>query len=204
MAAALIRPIYLNASAKSWRAPEATSGHLVSAFHSRIPGYSPTRIVSLKQVADEIGVKAVYLKDEGQRLGLPSFKILGASWGVFRATTRKFRLPLDSTLDAIKAASSADPTTLLAATDGNHGRAVAHMGAILGMEVQIFVPSVMSPSTLQAIKDEGALVIQIDGSYDEAVRIAFETAEKSPGAILVQDTAFPGYEETASVSLTLL
>src|ERR1700722_13869143 len=157
MAAALRRPIYLNDSAKAWRAPAATSAQLVSEFHRRIPNYSSTRLISVKQVAEEIGVKAVYLKDEGQRLGLPSFKILGASWGVFRAATRKFGLPLDASLTAVKTASSADPTMLLAATDGNHGRAVARMGTILGMQVQIFVPSWMSPSALQTIEGEAAL-----------------------------------------------
>jgi diaminopropionate ammonia-lyase family len=201
MAATLRRPIYLNHSAKGWRAPEATSAQLVAAFHRKLPEYSPTRLISLKQVAEEIGVKAVYLKYEGQRLGLPSFKILGASWGAFRAAIRKFGLPLDSSLATVKTASSAEPTTLLAATDGNHGRALARVGTILGMQVQIFVPSGMSPSTLQAIKDEGALVTQVDGSYDLAVRIAFNAAKTSPGAILVQDTAFPGYEEIPSVSL---
>jgi diaminopropionate ammonia-lyase family len=201
MAATLRRPIYLNYSAKAWRAPESTSAQLVSAFHRRIPEYSPTRLISLNQLAEEIGVKVVYLKDEGQRFGLPAFKILGASWGTFRAITAKLGLPLDSSLDAVKAASSAKPTTLLAATDGNHGRAVARMGTILAMRVQIFVPSGMSPSSLQAIKGEGALVTQVDGSYDLAVRVAFDATERSHEAILVQDTAFLGYEEIPNVSL---
>lgn len=200
MASILRRPIYRNDSAKSWRTPAATFPDLVSAFHRRLPDYSPTRLISLKQVAEEIGVRAVYLKDEGQRLGLPSFKILGASWGAFRAVARKFGLPLDSDLTAVKTALSVESTTLLAATDGNHGLAVARVGTILGMQVQIFVPSGMHPSTLQIIKDEGALVTQVNGSYDLAVRVAFDAAEKSHG-ILVQDTAFPGYEEIPSVSL---
>ena len=200
MASSLRRPMYQNGLARSWHAPASTNQDLVSAFHRRLPNYSPTRLVSLEQVARDIGVKAVYLKDEGKRFGLPSFKILGASWGAFRAVVQKLGLPLDSDLTAIKDASSAHPVTLLAATDGNHGRAVARMGKILGLDVEIFVPSGMDASTAQTIKDEGAEIRHVNGSYDLAVQVAFDTASKSSAGILVQDTAFPGYDEIPLVS----
>ena len=173
----------------------------MSAFHGKLPGYSPTKLIPLPKVAKEIGVKAVYLKYEGWRLGLSSFKILGASWGTFRALASKFNLPLNSDLTALKKALVGAPTTLLTATDGNHGLAVARMGSILETQVHIFVPSSMDPTTIRNIKDEGALVTQINGSYDLAVQIAFETAKDK--GILIQDTAFPGYEEIPSVSSEL-
>ena len=202
MASRLRRPIYRNPAAKSWRAPPATSPDLVSAFHRRLPHYAPTTLISLSKTAKEIGVKAVYLKYEGRRLGLSSFKILGASWGTFRALARKFNLPLDSDLAAVKKALNSEPTTLLAATDGNHGLAVARMGNILETQVQIFVPSSMNPTTMQIIENEGALVTRINGSYDQAVQVAFQAAENTKG-ILIQDTAFPGYEEIPFVSVQL-
>jgi diaminopropionate ammonia-lyase family len=192
------RPIYWNKTAESWRTltlPE----DLIYDFHRKLPNYSPTKLVSLDQVANEIGVKAVYLKNESQRLGLPSFKILGASWGTFRALAQKFHLPLDSDLETVERALSKSPYTLFAATDGNHGRAVAHMGSILGMQVEIFVPKGMHHTTAHLIEKEGAKVTEVIGSYDLAVQVAFDMAEKSNG-VLVQDTAFERYEEIPSVS----
>ncbi|RFU33058.1 hypothetical protein B7463_g3293, partial [Scytalidium lignicola] len=198
MASSSQRPIYLNGSARSWTAPESGSPELINAFHRGLPDYSPTRLVPLEHVAQEIGVKAVYLKDESQRFGLPSFKILGASWGTFKAVVQKFNLPLDSDIATVKSTLSTSLTTLYTATDGNHGRAVARMGSILGIQVQVFVPNVMTTSTAQTIKDEGAIVTLVNGSYDFAVRTAFDASKKSEGGILVQDTGFPGYEDIPS------
>ena len=196
--------MYINDQVRSWHSPAITDQDLVRSFHSKLPDYAPTRLVSLDQVATDVGVKAVYLKDEGQRFGLPSFKILGASWGAFRAVTQKLGLPLDSDLIAVKEALSAHSTTLLAATDGNHGRAVARMGKILRCNVEIFVPNSMDASTAQKIKDEGAIVRHVNGSYDMAVQVAFDTASISSEGILVQDTAFAGYEEIPRVSWSSL
>lgn len=200
MASVLLRPVYHNDSAKSWRTSGITApDDLISAFHNSLPQYAPTRLVSLEQVAKEIGVKAVYLKDEGQRLGLPSFKILGASWGVFKAVAERCNLPLDLNLEDFKRALVGKPVTLFAATEGNHGRAVARMGAILGVQVHIYVPAGAYAATLELIKAEGAIVTQFDKSYDLTVCAASEEAKKS-GGILVQDTASPGYEDIPSVS----
>jgi diaminopropionate ammonia-lyase family len=197
--------MYVNSAAKAWRVPAITAGSPpgpATEFHRSLPGYAPTPLVPLKQIAEEIGVKAVFVKDESDRLGLPSFKILGASWATMRAVIDKVGLPPDSDLEGVKTALSnaSEPITLLAATDGNHGRAVARMGAILGLAVQVFVPRGMHPVTVQIIKNEGALVIHVDGPYDLAVQTAFEAAGKWPGGILIQDTAFAGYEEIPRVS----
>lgn len=203
MASTLRRPMYRNDRAISWRAPATTPPDAVRAFHRTLPLYSPTRLVALPKIAEEIGVGTVYLKDEGQRFGLPAFKILGASWAVFRAVTQRLGLPLDADLAAVREGLSKTDqlTTLLAATDGNHGRAVARMGSILGMKVQIYVPKRMDVSTAQKIQGEGASVIRVDGSYDQAVELASGTAGKSGRkGILVQDNAFPGYEKIPQVS----
>lgn len=195
----MARRLYTNEAAQLWGAPTITNSEQVLAFHKSLPGYKPTKLTPLEGIAKEVGVKAVYIKFEGERLNLPSFKILGASWGTFRAVAKEYNLPLESDLAAVKAALSAKPPTLYAATDGNHGRAVARMGSILGVSVEIYVPLGMHPAAVEAIKSEGATVTEVKGSYDIAVQVAFEAAKK-PQGILIQDTAFPGYEEIASVS----
>lgn len=191
-------PIYFNPAADSWTTSPSESTDLVTAFHRKLPGYELTRLIPLDDIAKELGVAAVYIKEECNRIGVPSFKILGASWGTFRAVAQKLNLPLDSDLAAIKEATKASPITLFAATAGNHGRAVARVGSILGLPVEIFVPAGTHPDTVRFIADEGARVTVISGSYDEAVRTASDEAEKQSG-ILIQDTAWPGYEDIPNV-----
>lgn len=202
MASPFRRPVYVNPSARSWHSPEHPPLDNVRAFHKTLPNYAPTRLIALPDIASQHGVKKLYLKDESQRLGLPSFKILGASWAVFRAIVQNFGLPLESDLSVVKHAASArpTPTTLLAATDGNHGRAVARMGKILGVKARIYVPQVTDEATRRKIEDEGAVVLQVDGSYDRAIQLAFDAEKESSGNILVQDTAFEGYEQIPRVS----
>jgi diaminopropionate ammonia-lyase len=121
----------------------------------------------------------VFVKDESARMGLAAFKVLGASWAVHRVLSRR---------------DAAGPITLVAATDGNHGRALAWMAGLLGQRAHVFVPSGVHPTAVAAIAAEGAQVTEITGSYDDAVRLAAKAA-REPDAELVQDAGWPGYEE---------
>ncbi|OHF00303.1 hypothetical protein CORC01_04492 [Colletotrichum orchidophilum] len=197
MVASTRRPLFFNPEAKTSVIPISSPGDAPLNFHQSLPGYQPTKLVSLDSVAEEAGVKSVLVKFEGQRLGLPSFKILGASWGTINAVTQKLGMSSQSDHETVKSALKAIPTTLFAATDGNHGMAVAHMGTLLGIPTKIFVPVGLHSSAIDAIEKEGGLVIQINASYDETVQKAFRASGEKNG-VFVQDTAFPGYEETAN------
>jgi diaminopropionate ammonia-lyase len=130
-------------------------------------------------IAAELGVGRVFVKDESARMGLAAFKVLGASWAVHQVLSRR---------------DAAGPVTLMAATDGNHGRALAWMARLLGQRAHVFVPSGVHPTAVAAIAAEGAQVTEITGTYDDAVRIAAKAA-REPDAELVQDAGWPGYEE---------
>lgn len=194
------RAVYHNPAASSWTAPALAEedAAVIDAFHKQLPGYAPTRLVSLDAIAREQGLKAVYLKDEGNRFGLPSFKILGASWGAFKAITQKLGLPATTSLADVQKLLVVKQVTLFAATDGNHGRAVARMGAILGAKTRIFVPRSMTAETKDLIRNEGAFILDVDAPYDVAVQRAFAAASDEDG-ILIQDTSFSGYKEIPSV-----
>ncbi|PSN68578.1 acetylornithine deacetylase [Corynespora cassiicola Philippines] len=187
------RPVFFNPTACHWQSADDSTEDAYR-FHQKLPGYSHTPLHPLRAVAEELGLRAVYIKDEGSRLHLPSFKVLGASWGAFRAVTDRLGLPIQSDLGTVQDAARSQSVVLFAATDGNHGRAVAWIGSLLGAKVQIFVPKGLDEVTQQHIRNEGAEVTQLKASYDEAVCFAYEKA-KEAGGILVQDTAFPGYEE---------
>ncbi|KAK0392793.1 hypothetical protein NLU13_2288 [Sarocladium strictum] len=189
------RPVHFNPAAKPWTVPNSTGADLPMKFHQGLPGYNVTPLISLDQVAEECGVGAVYLKDESSRLSLPSFKILGASWGVFRAISREHGIPLDAGLQDAREAVQGRGVTLFAATDGNHGRAVARMGSLLGVAVEIHVPCCMHKDTIDFIESEGATVVKSAGGYEAAIQSALQRSREQPGGILIQDTAFEGYED---------
>ena len=97
------------------------------AFHRRMPGYSPTPMRTLPTLFGDDG-SAILIKDESSRLNLPAFKILGASWAVYRKIESTLGITLDDWEtfdDLVRLAEPLRPRTLIAATDGNHGRAVA-------------------------------------------------------------------------------
>lgn len=166
---------YCSPAARHWTCPFVPSD--AHAFHRSLPGYAPTPLVVVPELAAELGVGRVLVKDESSRLGLPAFKVLGASWACRQVLERH------------------PGVMLVTATDGNHGRAVARMAAHFGVKATVFVPDVMLPSTAARIADEGANVVRVDGDYDAAVRQAAEFADAQSGRALVQDTAWEGYEQ---------
>ena len=166
-----------------------------TAFHRRWPGYAPTRLVDAPGLASQLGLTSVVVKDEAGRFGLPAFKILGASWAVYRLLSSRLGAePKWSDLTELRAAlAPLGPLTLVAATDGNHGRAVAHMAARLGLSARIFVPRGTAVARITGIESEGAIVTVIDGPYEDAVAVAAALA--SDDTLVVSDTSWEGYTE---------
>jgi diaminopropionate ammonia-lyase len=177
-------------AARDWRcAPPRRDAR---KFHESFAEYRPTPLHEVPDLARELGVGRVFVKDESSRLGLPAFKMLGASWAVAELIATRAGLE-HPTLETIRQTNPAG-LVLVTATDGNHGRAVARMARLIGASAQIFVPEVIRQETFDAIASEGAEVVRVDGDYDEAVRAASVHAQEQPGAELVQDTAWEGYE----------
>jgi diaminopropionate ammonia-lyase len=166
-----------------------------TAFHRRLPGYAPTPVVDATDLAAELGASKLSVKDESHRLGMPAFKILGASWAVYRLLVSRLDHEPDwQTLTELRTAfAPLGALTLVAATDGNHGRAVAHMAARLGYDAQILVPAGTAPARIDGIVGEGARVTVIDGTYDDAVRASAALA--GDRVLVVSDTSWDGYTE---------
>ena len=165
-------------------------------LHSSMAGYEATPLRSAPRVAGRLGVGEVLVKDESSRLGMPSFKILGASWAVYRALVSLAGRQVDEvpTFNALaEIVGTMKPLTLSAATDGNHGRAVAHMASLLGLESRVYVPRGTVPARIDAIRSEGATVTVVDGGYDDAVRRSAE--DQRERCLVISDTSWPGYEE---------
>ena len=164
-------------------------------FHRRLPGYEPTPLVALPKIAERLGIASVYAKVESSRLGLPAFKMLGASWASYRSIVERTGIDPNawSTIDELALLIEPHlPLTLATATDGNHGRAVARIARLLGLGARIWVPAGTVAPRIEAIESEGATVTVTDGSYDDAVAEAAATADGR--TLVVSDTSWPGYE----------
>lgn len=155
-------------------------------FHRALPGYAPTPVRELAAVAEGLGLGAVAVKDESARLGLPAFKVLGASW-------------------AIDEALREDPAirTLVAASAGNHGRAVAHVAAARGLRARVFLPARALPARREAIAAEGAAVVVVDGDYEDAVRLAAAAAGEATTALITDVGTAPSAHRVVDGYATL-
>jgi diaminopropionate ammonia-lyase len=161
-------------------------------FHRGMPGYEPAPLIDAKELARQIGVGTLLVKDQSLCFGLPAFKIIGASWAVNRAVSERLGLPQAETFAELRdRAEAVRPLRLTTATDGNHGRAVAHMAALLGLDATIYVPRGTVQARIDGIESEGARLVVVDGSYDETVARAAEDAGER--CVIVSDTSWPGY-----------
>ncbi len=164
-------------------------------FHRTLPGYAATPLTAAPAAARVLGASSVLVKDESARLGMPSFKVLGASWATYRVLLAHLGATQEEipTLDALAGRLAGSGLRLCAATDGNHGRAVARMAGLLGLDAIILVPGDMVAERIAAIRSEGAEVQVVDGGYDDA--IAASAALASDTTLVVSDTSWEGYTE---------
>jgi diaminopropionate ammonia-lyase len=166
------------------------------AIHQKLPGYEPTPLRRLDDLARVAGVSAIHLKDESNRFGLPAYKVLGASWATLRILERMLGSELEPWTNVDQLRQRLAPLgklKLITMTDGNHGRGVARVARWLGYGAEIFVPRGTAAARIEGIKSEGASVTIVDGTYDDAVERAATSV--APGVILVSDHGWAGFEE---------
>jgi diaminopropionate ammonia-lyase len=164
-------------------------------FHRRLDGYRRTPLVPLSGLARTLGVERLWVKDETERFGLPSFKIVGAFWALYRVLSDRLGASparWNSTAELAERFAPLRPLRLVAATDGNHGCAVARLARVFGLESTILAPDSMAPARIAALEAEHAGVVLVEGSYDDAV--ARSARLEGPESINISDTAWEGYE----------
>lgn len=171
----------------------------VFAFHKSLPGYKPTPLQNLKELAHYLSIDSIAVKDESGRFGLQAFKGLGASYAVAKYLVKKFNLDdtflnFPSLKKYIETNQLQGNITFASTTDGNHGKALAWMASLLGQKCVIHMPQGTTQNRLKAIADYGASVDILEKNYDECVRYTVQEAEEN-GWVVIQDTAWLGYEE---------
>ena len=171
-------------------------------FHKSFPQYSVTPLQKLSALASYLGVKGIYCKDESYRFGLNAFKVLGGSYAMGRYIAKELgrdisQLPYN-VLSSDKLREEFGQTTFFTATDGNHGRGVAWAAKRLGQKAVVRMPKGTTKTRFDNIAKEGAEVTIEEVNYDDCVRMAAAEAAKTEHGIIVQDTAWAGYEEIPS------
>jgi diaminopropionate ammonia-lyase len=167
-------------------------------FIKSFPQYAATPLRSLHNLAESLGVAGIYVKDESYRFGLNSFKVLGGGHAIGRYLHKQLGKEHDSfSYEELKSPATRTmlgEITFTSATDGNHGRGVAWAARQLGHRAVINMPKGSSPIRLAHITATGAEGYITDVNYDETVRLTAEKARQE-GWVVIQDTAWEGYEE---------
>ncbi|HUE87755.1 MAG TPA: diaminopropionate ammonia-lyase [Vicinamibacterales bacterium] len=149
------------------------------AFFAARPELTATPLHRCSGLARHLGIGELLVKDETARFGLNAFKAAGAMFAIATLSERGELRPGD---------------TLVCASEGNHGRAVAHAARGAGCAAKVYMSSRVTPARVNAIRDEGAEVVLVDGSYDDAVRVMAAEAHGN-GWLVISDTSWAGYTE---------
>ncbi len=170
----------------------------VNHFQSTHESYKKTPLVRLANLANYLGVEDIFVKDESHRFGLNAFKVLGGIYAIGRYLAEKLRRDIETlSFDELKSPevrAILDEITFITATDGNHGRGIAWAARAFGYKAIVYMPKGSSIHRLEAIRREGAEAEITDYNYDDTVRMAADRAKEN-GWVLIQDTAWQGYED---------
>lgn len=167
-------------------------------FHESFPDYTETPLVELKNLSAYLGLGGIYVKDESKRFGLNAFKALGATYAMGNYLAGRLSVPIGElpydVMVSDKVREKIGKVIFYAATDGNHGRAVAWTAQRLRQPAVIYMPKGSTERRLLNILETGARGSITNLNYDDAVRFAFSEAKRT-GGIMIQDTAWKGYED---------
>lgn len=172
------------------------------AFHQSFPQYSVTPLADLEGMADGLGLGGLFVKDESYRFGLNAFKVLGGSFAMARyiaeQTGRDVSEMTYDYLTSNELLKDFGQATFFTATDGNHGRGVAWAAHRLGQKAVVHMPKGSTKTRFDNIAKEGAEVTIEELNYDDCVRLAAKEAAETEHGVIVQDTAWDGYEKIPS------
>ena len=151
----------------------------VGALLAECPAHAPTPLIAADTLADEAGVAALFIKDERGRMGLGSFKALGAAHAIAR-----------------DAATDDGPRTYVAASAGNHGMSVAAGAAVFGKSAVIYLAETVPEGFSERLRAKGAEVVRAGAIYEESMEAAAVAAAEN-GWTLLSDSTWEGYTEPA-------
>lgn len=172
------------------------------AFHESFPQYKVTPLADLKSMAEYLGLAKAAVKDESYRFGLNAFKVLGGSYAIAKYIAKETGRDISempyNVLTSKELKDEFGQATFFSATDGNHGRGVAWAANRLGQKCVIRMPVGSTENRRLHIENEGAECTIEKVNYDDCVRMVAEEAKHAERGVVIQDTAWEGYEEIPS------
>ncbi|MEZ5141693.1 MAG: pyridoxal-phosphate dependent enzyme [Acidimicrobiales bacterium] len=164
------------------------------ALHGRLPGYAPTPLLDLADLAEELGVAKLWVKDESSRLGLHSFEVLGTSWALYREVLGRLgRRPARwSTVDELRERiADVGDLHVVAVSDDGFGPAAARAAALFGFRCTVYLPATASEARIAAVQAEGATAVATGLSWDDAMAAA--AGETGADTVVLSDSSWPGF-----------
>jgi len=192
-------PFYLKNPTWQSASCGAFTNNDILTFHKSLKGYDPSPLIVLPSLASKLGVGNIYVKDESKRFGINAFKALGASYAIYnvlkKAWESKIGTPFTPKVFADKdSMRKLGAFTFSAATDGNHGKAVAWTAKMLNQKAVIYMPDNTAHFRIENIEKEGAKVILVAGTFDDCVKQNDQDAKLNNWQV-ISDTAYEGYME---------
>lgn len=157
------------------------------ALFGRCPVARQTPLLARSDLAAEMGFGSLFLKDERDRLGLGSFKALGAAHAIARTAAQKGGEDLTNALAG---------ETYVCASAGNHGLSVAAGAAAFGARAVVYLAETVPESFADRLRAKGAEVVREGAEYEASMAAAMQAAEQN-GWQLLSDSTWPGYSEPA-------
>ena len=157
----------------------------VTALLSRCPAHAPTPLRDMPELATALGVARLSLKDERQRMGLGSFKALGAAHAIAREAAACAGEDLRHALKG---------RVYVTASAGNHGLSVAAGARLFGARAVIYLSATVPEAFAERLRAKGAEVIRAGADYEASMQAAAYAAQ-AQGWTLLSDSSWPGYTE---------
>lgn len=169
------------------------------SFHQTFPQYTKTPLAKMDAMAERLGLGGLFVKDESYRFGLNAFKVLGGSYAIAKFIADEMGKDIkDLNYDYLTSQAFRDEfgqATFFTATDGNHGKGIAWAAHKLGQKAVVHMPKGTTQQRYENIAKEGVKVTIEELNYDDCVRLAAAESAETPFSVVIQDTAWEGYEK---------
>lgn len=164
---------------------------LVLELLAKCPAAQETPLAELPGIAADLGIGRLLIKDERGRMGLGSFKALGATFAIAKAAHQKIG---DQIANPQLAKSALAGQTYVAATAGNHGISVAAGARVFGARAVIYIAETVPESFAARLRGQGAEVHRGGADYAASLTAAKRAADEN-GWQLLSDTSWPEYQD---------
>lgn len=153
------------------------------ALLDQCPAHAATPLVDSAELAKAAGFASFHIKDERGRMGLGSFKALGAAYVIAHEA---------------QATGSEDMSRALlgrayvTASAGNHGMSVAAGARVFGADAVIYIADTVPESFAERLRAKGARVVREGAIYEDSMAAAAQAAADN-GWTLLSDSSWSGY-----------